>query len=75
DLRVENTASAGLVELAGSFVIAANSVTNKFVPGRPASPYSIPLSTDSVTTASIQKQAVTVDKAAFFVPGKNLFDK
>lgn len=75
DLRVENTASAGLVELAGSFVIAANSVTNKFVPGRPASPYSIPLSTDSVTTTSIQKQAVTVDKAAFFVPGKNLFDK
>lgn len=75
DLRVENTASAGLVELAGSFVITANSVSNKFVPGRPASPYSIPLSTDSVTTASIQKQAVTVDKAAFFVPGKNLFDK
>lgn len=75
DLRVENTASAGLVELAGSFVITANSVTNKFVPGRPASPYPIPLSTDSVTTASIQKQAVTVEKAAFFVPGKNLFDK
>ncbi|MDH8281700.1 hypothetical protein QIG10_27935, partial [Klebsiella pneumoniae] len=48
---------------------------NPSVPGRPVSPYPVPLSSNVVSTASIQKQAVTVDKAAFFVPGKNLFDK
>ncbi|HID9100324.1 TPA: SGNH/GDSL hydrolase family protein [Klebsiella quasipneumoniae] len=75
DIRVENTANAGLIELAAVFVMTAQSVANPSVPGRPVSPYPIPLGSNVVTTASLQKQAVTVDKAAFFVPGKNLFDK
>lgn len=75
DIRVENTANAGLVELAAAFVMTANAIANPSVPGRPVSPYPVPLSSNVVSTASIQKQAVTVDKAAFFVPGKNLFDK
>nr|WP_242413657.1 GDSL-type esterase/lipase family protein [Klebsiella quasipneumoniae] len=75
DIRVENTANAGLVELAAVFVMTAQSVTTPSVPGRPVSPYPIPLGSNVVTTAAIQKEAVTVEKAAFFVPGVNLFDK
>lgn len=75
DIRVENTANAGLIELAAVFVMTAQSVANPSVPGRPVSPYPIPLGSNVVTTAALQKQAVTVDKAAFFIPGKNLFDK
>lgn len=75
DIRVENTVNAGLVELAAVFVMMAQSVANPFVPGRPVSPYPIPLGSNVVTTAAIQKSAVTVEKSAFFVPGVNLFDK
>ena len=75
DIRVENTANAGLVELAVVFVITANASANLVVPGRPLSPYPVPLSAGAVSTDAIQKKAVTVEKAAFFVPGVNLFDK
>lgn len=75
DIRVENTANAGLVELSAAFVITANAAANPSVPGRPVSPYPIPLSNNVVTTASIQKKAVTIEKADFFMPGVNLFDK
>ncbi|HHS9970179.1 TPA: GDSL-type esterase/lipase family protein [Raoultella ornithinolytica] len=75
DIRVENTANAGLVELSAVFVITASSSANLVVPGRPLSPYPVPLSTGAVSTDAIQKKAVTVEKAAFFVPGVNLFDK
>ncbi|STR76986.1 flagellar biosynthesis, cell-distal portion of basal-body rod [Klebsiella pneumoniae] len=75
DIRVENTANAGLVELAAAFVMTANAIANPSVPGRPLSPYPVPLSAGAVSTHAIQKKAVTVEKAAFFVPGVNLFDK
>ncbi|WP_275015463.1 SGNH/GDSL hydrolase family protein [Klebsiella variicola] len=75
DIRVENTANAGLVELAVVFMITANASANLVVPGRPLSPYPVPLSAGAVSTDAIQKKAVTVEKAAFFVPGVNLFDK
>ncbi|WP_275015483.1 hypothetical protein, partial [Klebsiella variicola] len=61
DIRVENTANAGLVELAVVFVITANASANLVVPGRPLSPYPVPLSAGAVSTDAIQKKAVTVE--------------
>lgn len=75
DVRVENTANAGTVELDAVFLMSATSEAHPTVPGRPVAPYAVPLQNNVVTTSSIQKAAVTVDKASFFIPGVNLFDK
>jgi len=75
EVRVENTANAGSIEIALILVSKQSAANYPAVPVRPESPYPIPAGTNSVGTAAIQKQAVTVDKANFFVPGKNLFDK
>ncbi|QTH79996.1 tail fiber protein [Klebsiella phage vB_KpnS_ZX4] len=75
DVRIENTANAGTVELDAVFLMSATSEAHPTVPGRPAAPYAVPLQNNVVTTSSIQKAAVTVDKASFFIPGVNLFDK
>ncbi|HHV3843855.1 TPA: GDSL-type esterase/lipase family protein, partial [Klebsiella pneumoniae] len=75
DVRIENTANAGTVELDAVFLMSATSEAHPTVPGRPVAPYAVPLQNNVVTTSSIQKAAVTVDKASFFIPGVNLFDK
>ena len=75
DVRVENTDNAGTVELDAVFLMSATSEAHPTVPGRPVAPYAVPLQNNVVTTSSIQKAAVTVDKASFFIPGVNLFDK
>lgn len=75
DVRIENTANAGTVELDAVFLMSSTAEAHPTVPGRPLAPYPVPLQSNVVTTPSIQKAAVTVDKASFFIPGVNLFDK